>query len=199
MEMTDEILEQRSTANSKFMSAATALTLAFLLLGCSSDNGGMSGFGISDMKWFNSSEPSSDESFQVGNRSSFSKSSSGKALVIQNAIELAEQKRFVEARILLGELRDIQHRESDGYRALSTSMALLALREGDIVAFKRISRQLDASLGNPVRVPPAYTEVVSLYRAMNQQSLPVNAPENFQQMRDKLLPVETVGISKGSQ
>jgi hypothetical protein len=199
MEMTYEIFKPSSSGKSKFMSAFATLTMAVFLVGCSSDNGGMSGFGISDMKWFNSSEPSSEESFQVGDSSSFSSTGNGKALVIQNAIELAEQKRFVEARILLGELRDIQHRESDGYRALSTSMALLAMREGDIVAFKRISRQLDASLGNSVRVPPAYTEVVSLYRAMNQQSLPVNAPENFQRMRDKLLPVETAGLRKGSQ
>lgn len=176
-----------------------AFIALLLVTGCSSNDGGMSGFGISGMNWFNSNEPSTEESFRVGSNSSSSGLESSKELIIQNSIELAEQKRFLEARILLGELRDIQHRESDGYRALSTSMALLALREGDVGTFKRIARQLDNSLGTPVRVPPAYTEVVSLYRAMSQQSLPVNSPESFQQMRDKLLPVETAGISNGAQ
>ena len=188
-----------SPAWPRYGSKIAALVVLVLVAGCSSNDGEMSGFGISGMNWFNSNEPSAEDSFQVGNSPSFSATGSSKELIIQNSVELAEQKRFLEARILLGELRDIQHRESDGYRALSTSMALLALREGDVETFKRISRQLDNSLGTPVRVPPAYTEVVTLYRAMSQQSLPVNATESFQLMRDKLLPVETAGINNGAQ
>ena len=183
----------------KTRSIVVVLITATLLAGCSSDDGGMSGFGMSGVKWFNSSEPSTDQSFTVGDSPSSPGSGHSQEIIIQNAVELSDQKRFLEARILLGELRDIQHRESDGYRALSTSMALLALREGDIDAFKRISRQLDTSLGSPVRVPPAYTEVVSLYRAMNQQSLPVNSSERIQQFRDRLLPIVTAGINKGVQ
>jgi len=180
-----------------FSAPIIAVVMTFVLAGCSSNNEGMSGFGISGMNWFNSSEPTTGNSFQIGDRASSLGSGSGHELIIQNAVDLSEQKRFLEARILLGELRDVQHRESDGYRALSTSMALLALREGDIDAFKRIAHQLDTSMGIPVRVTPAYRDVISLYRAMNQQSLPVNSPEGFQRMRDKFLPVETAGMNKG--
>jgi hypothetical protein len=196
---TDKSFLIRCMTLSKTRPVIVAMATAILLAGCSSDDGGMSGFGISNMKWFNSSEPPTAESFKVGSSPLNPGSGHGQEIIIQNTIELSDQKRFLEARILLGELRDIQHRESDGYRALSTSMALLALREGDIDAFKRISRQLDISLGTPVRVPPAYAEVISLYRAMNQQSLPVNASEKIQQLRDRLLPVETAGINKGVQ
>jgi hypothetical protein len=196
---TNKIDRPLSPFRTKSRPATAAFMALILVAGCSSNDGEMSGFGISGMNWFNSNEPSTEESFQVVNGPSSSGLGSSKELIIQNSVELADQKRFLEARILLGELRDIQHRESDGYRALSTSMALLALREGDVETFKRISHQLDNSLGTPVRVPPAYTEVVSLYRAMSQRSLPVNAPVSFQQMRDKLLPVETAGISNGAQ
>ena len=177
----------------------TATAMAIMLAGCSSSGDGMSGFGLSNMDWFNSAEPSTEESFNVGRDPANLGSGSAQEDDVQNAIELAEQKRFLEARILLTEVRDIQDRESDGYRAISCAMAMLALRDGDIRTFRRVARQLDTSLGNPVRVPPAYTEIVSLYRAMSNQSLPVNAPERIQQMRDRLLPPETASIIEGSQ
>ncbi len=185
--------------NTKARQSIAAISTAVILTGCSSSGDGMSGFGISNMDWFNSAEPPTKESFVVGTKPSTYRARNDQEAVLQNAIELAQQKRFLEARILLTELREIQHRESDGYRALSCAMALLALREGDIKTFRRVARQLDASLGIPVRVPPAYVEVVSLYRAMNNQSLPVNAPERIQQMRDRLLPAETASISEESQ
>jgi hypothetical protein len=191
------LLQPVSNIKSITRSTGVGIITALILAGCSSDGEGMSGFDISGMQWFNSSEPSTEESFNVGRNPSRLGSGIGQEVFLHNAIELAEQKRFIEARVQLGELRDIQHRESDGYRAISTAMALLALREGDIKAFRRISRQLDTSLDQPVRVPPAYAEVVSLYRAMSQQSLPVNAPEKIQQLRDRLLPVETAGLDEG--
>jgi len=175
------------------------MAIAVMLGGCASDSDGLSGFGISGIPWFSSAEPSMEESFNVGMNPSLVGNGGNHEETLQNAIELAQQKRFLEARILLTELREIQHNASDGYRAISCAMALLALREGDIRTFKRISRQLDASLGSPVRVPPAYVEVVSLYRAMSNQSLPVNAPERIQQMRERLLPSETASINEGNQ
>ncbi len=177
----------------------TATAMAIMLAGCSSSGDGMSGFGLSNMQWFNSAEPSTEESFNVGRDPANLGSGSSQEDDVQNAIELAEQKRFLEARILLTEVREIQDRESDGYRAISCAMAILALRDGDIRTFRRVARQLDTSLGNPVRVPPAYTEIVSLYRAMSNQSLPVNAPERIQQMRDRLLPPETASNNEGNQ
>jgi hypothetical protein len=185
--------------NSKVKQMMVVFFTTALVTGCSSSNDGVSGFGVSGMDWFNSAEPSKEESFVVGTKPSKLKSGNDQEAILHNTIELAEQKRFLEARILLTELREIQHKESDGYRALSCAMALLALREGDISTFGRIAHQLDASLEHPVRVPPAYVEVVSLYRAMSSQNLPVNAPERIQQMRDRLLPAETASINKESQ
>ena len=179
--------------------AMAAIFMAVLLTGCSANGDSLSGFSLSNMDWFNSAEPPTKESFVVGTKPSTYRARNDQEAVLQNAIELAQQKRFLEARILLAELRAIQHRESDGYRALSCAMALLALREGDIKTFGRVARQLDASLGFPVRVPPTYVEVVSLYRAMNNQGLPVNAPASIQQMRDRLLPAETASINEESQ
>jgi hypothetical protein len=193
------LLQFKWIQNSQFRSAIFAIATTALMTGCSSGTEGMSGFGLSNMQWFNSAEPSTEESFIVGRDFSQLGSGSDQEAALHNAIELAKQKRFLEARILLTDLREIQDRESDGYRAISCAMAILALRDGDIRTFRRIARQLDTSLGNPVRVPPAYTEVVSLYRAMSNQSLPVNAPERIQQMRDRLLPVETVSTNEGSQ
>ena len=183
---------QGSFFDSKFVPVIVAMAVAVALLsGCSTNNDSMNGFGLSKLDWFNSAEPPTKESFKVHRVPSQLRTGASQEATIHNAIELEKQKRFLEARILLTELREIQHKQSDGYRAISCAMALLALREGDIRTFKRVARQLDGSLGNPVRVPPAYTEVVSLFRAMNNQNLPVNAPESIQQLRDRLLPAET--------
>jgi len=197
MDIQASAIKSGSGPFSTFKVTAITIMTVVLLSGCSSSNDGMSGFGLSKMNWFDKSEPTKGESFNVGNDPSILGLGEAQTTLF-NAIELAKQKRFLEARILLTELREIQDRESDGYRALSCAMAILALREGDARTFKRIARQLDASLETPVRVPPAYVEVVSLYRAMNNQSLPVNTPERIQQMRDRLLPAETASIKEGS-
>ncbi len=106
-------------------------------------------------------------------------------VALSNAVALSEKKRFAEARGLLADIRSIQEPKSEGYRALSTSMALTALHEVDIAAFRRAARQLDDSLGRPIRVDTAHVGVVSLYRAMTFQSLPVNAPDDFRVFREK--------------
>jgi len=109
-------------------------------------------------------------------------------VAIHNAIELSRQKRFVEARHILADVRALQNPKSDGYRAVSCAMALLALREGNIKSFQRLARQLDSSLGTPVRVSPSYLGVISLYRAINNQNLPVNAPDKFRQFKEGFFP-----------
>ena len=104
---------------------------------------------------------------------------------LYDAVELSEKKHFAEARHLLADIRSIQKPDSEGYQALSGAMALTALREGDLTAFRRAARQLDDSLGRPVRVNAAHVEVVSLYRAMTFQTMPVNAPDDFRVFREK--------------
>jgi len=104
---------------------------------------------------------------------------------IRDVLELAEQKRFTEARNVLAELRESQPRRSDGYKASTATMALLALKAGDFPMFRRLARQLDKSLGAPVRVDPGYVEVISLYRAAVGKSLPVNAPDGIRKLAAK--------------
>jgi hypothetical protein len=104
---------------------------------------------------------------------------------IRDVLELAEQKRFTEARNVLAELRESQPRRSDGYRAVTATMALLALKAGDFPMFRRLARQLDKSLGTPVRVAPGYVEVISLYRASRGLNLPVNAPDGIKKLSAK--------------
>ena len=104
---------------------------------------------------------------------------------IRDVLELAQQKRFSEARNILAELRESQPRPSEGYEASTATMALLALKAGDFPMFRRLARQLDKSLGSPVRVDPAYVEVISLYRAAMGQNLPVNAPDGIKRLSAK--------------
>jgi hypothetical protein len=113
---------------------------------------------------------------------------------IHDAVEFAGQKRFFEARNLLADVRVIQGRRSEGYQALSGAMALLALREGDIDAFRRIARQLDDSLGHPVRVDNAYVDVVGLYRAMSNRNLPVNASEPIKALKERLFATDSAQL-----
>jgi len=167
----------------------TALVLTTILLGgCVTDNNMFADFGKNNLGWFNSPEPSASESVVIARDSNVLANGTEIEVSIHNAIELSRQKRFVEARHILADVRALQDQESDGYRAVSCAMALLALREGNIKSFQRLARQLDNSLGNPVRVSPSYVGVISLYRAINNQNLPVNAPAKFRQFKEGFFP-----------
>jgi hypothetical protein len=105
--------------------------------------------------------------------------------LVFDSVELSKQKRFAEARHLLADVRAAQAPKSEGFHATTCAMALLALREGDFPMFKRLARQLDNSLGRPVRIDPAFVEVISLYRAVSGKNLPVNAPEKMKRLAEK--------------
>jgi len=161
---------------------------AVLLGGCAADDNIFSNFGTNNPSWFNSAEPSASESVVIARDSNVLANGTEVEVAIHNAIELSRQKRFVEARHILADVRALQNPKSDGYRAVSCAMALLALREGNIKSFQRLARQLDSSLGTPVRVSPSYLGVISLYRAINNQNLPVNAPDKFRQFKKGFFP-----------
>ena len=161
---------------------------AMLLGGCVTDDNMFSDFGKNNLSWFNSAEPSASESVVIARDSKVLANGTETEVSIHNAIELSRQKRFVEARHILADVRALQDQESDGYRAVSCAMALLALREGNIKSFQRLARQLDNSLGKPVSVSPSYLGVISLYRAINNQNLPVNAPDKFRQFKEGFFP-----------
>lgn len=170
---------------------ACLLAVTFTLAGCVTNGGAFSD--LTSGNWFGSSEPGAEESVVMGRDPAVLANGGVTEVTIHNAVELSRQKRFVEARFLLADIRENQAPESEGYRAVSCAMALLALREGDIKTFKRIARQLDNALGRPVRVPPAYVEVVSLYRAINNRALPVNAPGKFSQLKERFFTNRSAG------
>ena len=169
----------------------SSLVSGVLLLGaCTTNSGSLSNFGFNKSNWFNQPTETVNGSVTLPGDPNVLGNGNDTALIIQNAIELARQKRFKEARHILAEVRDLQNPQDDGYRAITCAIALLALRSGNIKIFKRAARQLDASLGKPLNVAPSYVEVVSLYRVLTDQSLPVNAPEGIKRLKDEQFPVE---------
>jgi len=162
-----------------------------LLGGCVTDDNIFSEFGTNNLTWFNSAEPGEGEGVVIARDPKLLANGTEIEVSIHNAIELSRQKRFIEARQILANVRALQDPRGDGYRAVTCAMALLALKEGNIQNFKRLARQLDASLGVPVRVTPSYVEVISLYRAINNQSLPVNAPAKFRHFKESFFPTQS--------
>ncbi len=170
----------------KILPPLTITILAgFLVTGCVSDGAGLGGFGQDAFSWFDSSEPENKNTVSLSHDPKSLAIGNATEVAVHNAIELARQKRFVEARYLLAGIRDKQVSREDGYQAVTCAMALLALRDGDIATFKRTARQLDKALGEPVNVPPAFVEVISLYRTLNNSSLPVNAPEGMKRLKEQ--------------
>lgn len=168
------------------------LIAAFLIGGCSSDAGlfGAEGFSRPRLLGPNGAAPGQGEKVVLARDPAVLANGSEVEVAIHNAVELSRQKRFAEARRLLDRVRANQPSGSDGFQAIGCAMALLALSEGDIGTFRRIAGQLDDSLGSPVRVPPAYVEVITLYRAIVRKALPVNAPESMKSLEHMLPDVQ---------
>ena len=121
---------------------------------------------------------------------------SGVGSTLRIVVDLDRQKRFAEARYLLSQVRGTQPGESEGYRSVTNSMAVLALKEGDFQAFRRLARQLDRSLGTPVRVNAPHTEIITLYRAVTGKVVPVNAPEHMKMLKDKYPPTQNAKLQR---
>lgn len=175
-----------STHGTKILSV---IVVAGLMAGCASDG---SFSGMEELSWLDSTNPV--QTVVLARDPASLAGGSQAERIIHDAVELSRQKRFSEARLLLVEVREVQKRDSEGYQAVTSAMALLALREGDIGAFRRIARQLDASLGHPVRVDNAFVDVISLYRAMNNRNLPVNATEPMKVLKERLFATESARI-----
>ncbi len=186
--------QHRRASRTVAAGALPLLLASFLLGGCQTGANSFPEFGLSELNWFNSSQPGVAETVVLP-RDPASLANGGRVeKALHNAVELSRQKRFVEARHLLFEVRALQDRDSDGHHAISCAMALLALREGNIATFRRIARQLDESLGTPVRVDISYVDVISLYRAMENRDLPVNAHHQFQTLKEKHFATISAGL-----
>ena len=168
--------------------ALPLLTAALLLAGCASGSDSLSDFRLGG--W----SPFAEPRLQLQGPRKISLPRDAAALgtattlevTLRNVVELSEQKRYAEARFLLAEVRATQPPDSEGFRAATCAMAIAALKEGDAGTFRRAARQLDAVLGQPVRVDPAYVEVITLYRALNGLDLPVNAPSQMRALGRRL-------------
>lgn len=171
------------------------IVAAFIVAGCQTTGNPLGDFASFD--WLNPTGPDGPTKVMLARDPASLARGSGVEVTLHNAVELSRQKRFVEARHLLAEVRSLQDRGSEGYRAVSCSMALLALREGDLATFKRIASQLDESMGRPVRVEQGYVEVVSLYRTMSDRNLPVNAPEKMERLKERLSGSQNAQLQKG--
>jgi len=158
---------------------------ALFLAGCASGGNPFADMRLSEFDWFDFQEPERKDTVILARDPAALADESEVESALYDAVELSEKKRFAEARYLLADIRGIQKTDSEGYQALSGAMAVVALREGDIAAFRRVARQLDDSLGRPIRVDVAHVEVISLYRAMTFQSLPVNAPDSIRAFRER--------------
>ncbi len=121
------------------------LTLALMIGGCSSNQGAFGTNGFPDLGLFGTNDDASGQGERIILARDPAVLANGSAveLAIHNAVELSRQKRFAEARHLLADVRADQPAGSDGFQAVSCSMALLALSEGDVGTFRRIARQLD--------------------------------------------------------
>lgn len=170
---------------------ALALSLisgALLLGGCTTGSDSLSGFRLGGWSPFTGSRLESQGPRQIALPRDAAALGTATTLevTLRNVVELSEQKRYAEARYLLTEVRATQPPDSEGFRAATCAMAIAALKEGDVGTFRRAARQLDAALGQPVRVDPAYVEVITLYRALNGQDLPVNAPPQMRALGRRL-------------
>jgi hypothetical protein len=171
------------------------IVAAFIVAGCQTTGNPFGDFTSFD--WLNQTDPNGPATVMLARDPASLARGTAVEVALHNAVELSRQKRFVEARHLLAEVRSLQDRDSEGYRAISCSMALLALREGDLATFQRIASQLDESLGRPVRVEQGYVEVVSLYRTMSDRNLPVNAPEKMERLKERLSGSQSAQLQKG--
>lgn len=174
----------------------TLLILALVLVtsSCANQSQSFPDLSATGLSWFQSTKQKSNQTMVMARDPKLLVGGNQAQVAIHNAVELAAQKRFVEARHLLSEIREVQGPKTDGYQGLTCAMALLALRQGDIKAFQRLGRQLDNSLGQPVRVPGPYVDVVSLYRAINNQNLPVNSREGVRRLKASSFSIKRVSL-----
>ena len=105
-----------------------------------------------------------------------------------NAMELTKKNRYVEAGLLLREVRDLQYSDSEGYRGITNALANISLKQGDLRSFRRLGAELDMSLGKPLQVPARHLSVISLSRALSGEALPLNASSKLTKFRNSYLP-----------
>ena len=115
---------------------------------------------------------------------------------ILNAVQLTEQRRFEEARDVLMTVRGRQSVNSEGYQALTCSIAIEALLSGDMETFRQDASELDRSLKEEMRVPQVYAEVIAIYRATIGKPLPVNTPPRLREWLLNISPSQKPSVAE---
>lgn len=83
---------------------------------------------------------------------------------IRNAFDLAEQRRFAEARGVLNMLARRLPANSDAWRAVTCTEAIVALHAGELAAFRAATDALDRSLADPLRPTPECSTPLAIAR-----------------------------------
>ena len=161
-----------------------------LLGGCNGHTNQFGNLGASDNKWFDRSEAKKGAPETLPHQAKELAGGSDLKIAVHHAVQLGEHKRFIEARHIFAGIRSKQTPDGEGYQALSGAMAILSLREGNIVAFKRVAHQLDTALASPLSVPADYLEIISFYRILSNGPMPVNAPDGMKRLREKFFANE---------
>lgn len=178
----------------KFSASSKSLAIAALLImgtvtGCSS-TGSIPLIESNGFDWFASDEVTLSENLSGYENPTLRANGSDVEMAVANAIELSRQKRFAEARHILSGLRQLQPIGSEAYEALTCSMAITALRSGEIDVFIQLAGELDDITGNQVRANPEYVDVISLYRIVSGEALPVNARSGFNTLKHRYFATE---------
>ena len=169
--------------NFKRISQVSILLWLFVLLaGCQTMDSNFSAFleNQSDLRWKETTILPRDYRQIEGK--------SAAETAVFNAMKLAEKNRYVEAGLVLREVRDLQYEDSAGYRGITNALAIISLKQGDLPSFRRLGAELDISLGKPLRVPTRHLSVISLSRALAGEALPLNASSTLTRFRNNHLP-----------
>ena len=173
-----------------------AISMCFLLGACQATTGStLSNFGLFEQP--QSFVPGEDVVLPKDAKALTEETDIGSTLKL--VVELDRQKQFNEARHLMGQVRNNQPLNSNGFRVSTNSMALLALKGGDFDAFMRLARQLDVSLSNPIRVDKPHVEVITLYRVISGKTLPVNAPQKMRVLAAKYGPSKDIQVTRSTK
>ena len=107
--------------------------------------------------------------------------------LVRNAMELTELKRFEEARVLLARLRAAQMPHGPAWRAAICGEMVLALRQGDMAAFRALGDTLEPVWNDdPHRVDERCVEVVGLHRGLAGRALPLDTPPALKRVVQRL-------------
>jgi hypothetical protein len=163
----------------------SALTIGLTLAGCS-ENGQFRG-----LAWFQP-QPSFAAKPELVTlpESADGLGTEGIEGALRNALDLARQKRFAEARAIMGDVASTYPVGSDLWRVIKCSEMTLAIRGNEPALLVSGADAVERTLRDPLRPPRECVIQLSIARAVQGKPLPVNAPDTLAEAL-KSVPRET--------